>query len=106
MLVNPEKLCQAIQLKIPDDLIPFLLSEDSYMRKKTAKIYSTISRHVNGRQFILENKIFLNILKQKINDSDASVRYFIALTIQNITLDLYSNIFKINNVFIYFKIKY
>ncbi|XP_044007914.1 uncharacterized protein LOC122852275 [Aphidius gifuensis] len=60
------------------------------MRKKTAKIYSTISRHVNGRQFILENKIFLNILKQKINDSDASVRYFNALTIQNITLDLYT----------------
>lgn len=89
--MHPEKLCQAIQLKIPDDLVLFLLTKDSYVRKKTAKIYSTIARQANGRQVILNNPKIIKNLEIGLEDSDPSVRIFVAQTLENLVLDPFSN---------------
>ncbi|XP_024936323.1 uncharacterized protein LOC107263005 [Cephus cinctus] len=82
ILVNPEKLSEALKLRIPDRLSDLLVSQDSYLRERVAMAFITIGGRSAGREAILKNASTLCNLSKGLGDRLAAVRIKMALAVE------------------------
>ncbi|XP_008206988.1 radial spoke head 14 homolog isoform X2 [Nasonia vitripennis] len=87
LLVNPEKLIEAVKLNIVDRLSDLLISEDPYLRERVALVFTTIANQSAGRESILKNLGVVANLSKGLNDCLAAVRLKVALVLESLARD-------------------
>lgn len=91
MLLDPKKILVAVRLKLVDELGTFLISNDPFIREKTAIAISEIARRPNGRQAIIRNPAILNNLINGLQDVVIDVRVQMARVLEILAHDYFSN---------------
>ncbi|XP_044594863.1 uncharacterized protein LOC123272228 [Cotesia glomerata] len=90
MLLDPKKILVAVRLKLVDELGTFLISNDPFIREKTAIAISEIARRPNGRQAIIRNPAILNNLINGLQDVVIDVRVQMARVLEILAHDYFS----------------
>ncbi|XP_074100204.1 uncharacterized protein LOC141528185 [Cotesia typhae] len=90
MLLDPKKILVAVRLKLVDELGTFLISNDPFIREKTAIAISEIARRPNGRQAIIRNPAILNNLINGLQDVVIDVQVQMARVLEILAHDYFS----------------